>query len=140
MITMRHGWRAASVALIAAAGACSSGAPSVPDTRLWTDDLAFRVSSDPIPPRARERVIYKVVVREKESGRPIERGEGRIYAETKDGAHTWDSLEPGPEPGSYYAHLNFVTSGDWAIGMQFRRDSTQALEKLDWTQEVRAAR
>src|SRR5512133_3025007 len=50
------------------------------DLRQWTDDLTFRISTDPLPPRAREKIIYKVVVQDKESNQPIERGEGRIFA------------------------------------------------------------
>ena len=61
-------------AAIAAASACGQGQPKIPELRFWTDDLAFRVSSDPVPPRARERIVYKVVVRDKESGQPIEGG------------------------------------------------------------------
>jgi hypothetical protein len=33
----------------------------------------------------------------------------------------------------------FLTSGMWAMGVQFRRDSTQVLQRTkDWTQDVRA--
>jgi hypothetical protein len=34
----------------------------------------------------------------------------------------------------------FLTAGEWALGVQFRRDSTQALQRtLDWRQVVRPA-
>ncbi len=124
----------------AATLSCRSGEPKVPDLRFWTDDLAFRVSSEPVPPRARERVVYKVVVRDKETGQPIEGGEGRIFATSMDRQNTWDSFAPGPELGTYYATLRFITAGDWAIAIQFRRDSTKKLERMDWRQEVRNAR
>ena len=110
------------------------------DVRMWTDSLSFRISSDPMPPRARERALFKVVVRDKESGAPIERGEGRLFAMNRDSTQVWDGLEPGPELGTYYATLSFITSGEWAIGLQFRKDSTHAIERMDWMQEVRAAR
>ncbi|MBI2795144.1 MAG: hypothetical protein HYX65_00380 [Gemmatimonadetes bacterium] len=131
---------AASVALLTA-GFCdnASGARNS-DLRSWTDDLAFRISTDPQPPVAREKILYKVIVRDKKSGQPIEAGEGRIFASSKDGANTWDALTPGPEPGSYYGTLNYITAGDWAIAIQFRRDSTQAIQRIDWMQGVRAAR
>jgi len=29
-----------------------------------------------------------------------------------------------------------VTSGDWAIAIRFRRDSTSKLERTDWMQDV----
>ncbi len=132
-------WRVGLVAVATAvAGSCSS--PPNTDMRQWTDDLTFRISNDPTPPRARERITYKVVVRDKGSGQPIEKGEGRIFATSKDGANSWDSFEPGPEPGTYYANMKFITAGAWAVALQFRRDSTQKLERVDWMQEVRAAR
>ena len=46
----------------------------------------------------------------------------------------WNGLLAAPELGTYMTTLNFVTSGDWAIGLQFRR------ERVDWMQTVRAAR
>ena len=118
--------------------ACSGGADSR-DIRQWTDDLAFRISSEPVPPRARERTVYKVIVRDKNTGQPLEGGEGRIFASTRDGAQTWDPLLPGPELGTYYGTLRYVTAGEWAVAIEFRRDSTKKLERMDWIQEVRSA-
>lgn len=126
-------------AIVLALVACGPSQKNT-DLRQWTDDLTFRISTDPLPPRAREKIIYKVVVQDKESNQPIERGEGRIFATSRDGANTWDALEPGPEPGTYYGSLKFITAGDWAVAIQFRRDSTQKLERVDWMQSVRAAR
>jgi hypothetical protein len=104
--------------------------------RMLTDHYTLRILPTPVPPRAREKTRYKVVVRDRKSGQPIEGGEGIIYANTRDGASTWDSFVPGEELGTYYATLNFVVSGEWAIGIRFRRDSTQRLEQVDWMQEV----
>ena len=127
-------------ALVAAAGVAACGpSQKSSDLRQWTDDLTLRISTDPMPPRAREDVLFKVVVQDKESRQPIDRGEGRIFASSRDGASTWDSLEPGPEPGTYYGKLKFITAGDWAIAIQFRRDSTQRLERVDWMQTIRSA-
>ena len=147
---VRGAWRAtrpsspASLALtLAMATRCAAIActPSGPrnDIRQWTEDMMFRISPEPSPPRAREKVRYKVVVLDKESRQPIEHGEGRIFAMNADSARTWDGLAKGPEPGTYYANLNFVTAGQWAIALEFRRDSTRRLERMDWTQDVRAA-
>jgi hypothetical protein len=128
----------AVAASLAALAACGPSQPNT-DVRMWTDDMAFRISTDPLPPRAREPIVYKVVVRDKESGQPIERGEGRIFAMNRDSTRVWDVLAAGPELGTYYATLNFITAGEWAIGLQFRRDSTKALERMDWMQDVRGA-
>jgi hypothetical protein len=110
-----------------------------PPLRLWTNDLAFQVSANPVPPAARQDVIFTVVVHDKNTCKAIEGAEGRVYATSTDRVNTWDGLTPGAQPGTYTARLNFLTSGDWAMGMQFRRDSTTPLETLDWTQSVMAA-
>jgi hypothetical protein len=111
-----------------------------PPLRLWTNDLAFRVSTNPVPPPARQDIVFTVVVHDRNTGKAIEGGEGRVYATSADRVNTWDGLTPGTQPGTYTAKLNFLTSGNWAMGMQFRRDSTAPIETLDnWTQEVMAA-
>jgi hypothetical protein len=131
---------AALLVLVAvAANACGGPGPE-PAYRGFTEHYIVRITSDPVPPRARERTLFKIVVRDKDSDQPIEGGQGIIYAETRDGAKTWDGFEPGPELGTYYATLKFVVAGDWAMGLRFRRDSTQKLEQVDWMQEVRAER
>ncbi len=121
------------------AGSQCGPPPGPPPARFWTDDLAYQVSADPVPPHARENVIFKVVVRDKASGQPIDGGEGRIYATSRDGANAWDGLTRGPQAGTYYGKLQFITAGGWAMGLQFRRDSTRPIQKLDWQQEVGAA-
>ena len=133
-------------AMIAAAviTGCTTRDPQAAlDTRLWTNDLSVRIRLTPRPPYAREDVIVKVVVSDKESGAPVENGEGRIYASSRDSVNIFDGLERGPEPGTYYAKLRFLTAGDWAMGLQFRRDSSQKLQTMDdppWIQSVRNAR
>jgi hypothetical protein len=43
--------------------------------------------------------------------------------------------------GTYRTTLTFVTSGEWAMGIQFRRDSTKVLQRtLDWRQTVLSER
>ena len=78
---------------------CSSRAagpiPRRLDLRLWSDNYAFRVTSDPMPPRALEPIMYRIVVQDKKTGQPIETGEGRIFATSADGANTNDGLEEG---------------------------------------------
>ena len=125
---------AAAIALCAIA-ACEPSPPKT-DIRQWAGGMSFRIGTIPVPPRARETIQYKVVVLDQESRQPIETGEGRIFAMNKDSVKVWDALEYGPEPGTYHAKVSFVTSGNWAIGLEFRRDSLHRLERMDWTQEV----
>jgi hypothetical protein len=124
---------AAGLALL---GAASCGPPRHPELRQGSQSYFFTISSDPIPPRAREDVIYKIQVKDKKTGQPIETGEGRIFANTAEGARTYDGFVKSPEVGTYSAKLNFVTSGQWAVGIQFHSDSTKPLEKTEWMQDV----
>ena len=112
--------------------------PSQPnsDVRQWTDNFAYRISVEPMPPEAMEPAVYKLVVRDRETNQPVENGEGRVFATSRDGANTDDGLAKGNEVGTYYARLYYVISGDWAIAVQFRRDSTARLERADWIQTV----
>lgn len=116
--------------------ACSFERP-VREMRLYTDDFAFRVTFEPMPPRAVNDTRFRVVVRDKESGQPIEGGQGRIFATNEDRHSIDNGLTPGAELGTYYTTLRFVNAGPWAMGLQFRRDSTQRLQRTnDWMQDV----
>lgn len=124
---------------LAALGGCGAPREKATDVRQWTDDLAVRISVDPMPPRAMERIQYKVIVTDKKTNQPIDTGEGRIFATSRDGANTNDGLAKGKEVGTYYGRLFFVTSGDWAIALQFRRDTANRrlpLQRMDWIQTV----
>ena len=105
-------WIPLGAAALAVAGAACDPQPRVPELRSASDTYLFATSSDPVPPRARERTVYKVVVRDKKTRQPIENGEGQVFATSRDGASTWDGLEPAPEIGTYYGKLRFVTAGD----------------------------
>ena len=108
-----------------------------PHQRMYTDDLVIQLWMDPAPPRALEQIQFRIVVRDKETGEPVEGGEGRIFATNEDRKNIYNGLEKAPELGTYTTKLMFVTSGPWAVGMQFRRDSTKVLQRLqDWMQEV----
>ena len=89
-----------------------------------------------MPPEAQKPAVYKLVVLDRKTKQPVEQGEGRIFATSRDGANTDDGLAKGKEIGTYYARLYYVISGDWAIAVQFRRDSTARLERADWIQSV----
>jgi hypothetical protein len=123
------------LAALALTGACGGETGPRP-LRQMTESYLFTISPDQSPPRAREDILYKILVRDRESRQPIDAGEGQIFANNRDGASTWDGLTKGPELGTYYGRLNFVTSGEWAIAIRFRRDSTAKLERTDWMQDV----
>ena len=112
------------------------GPPRRPEIRQGSKTYLFNITSDPIPPHAREDVIYTVTVRDRESGQPIDNGEGRIFANTLEGARTYDGFTKAPAVGTYTAKLRFVAAGQWAIGIQFHSDSTKPLEKTEWMQDV----
>jgi hypothetical protein len=123
-----------TIGLLVAGADC--GAPRRPEIRQGSKSYVFNITSDPIPPHAREDVIYTITVRDRENNQPIDNGEGRIFANTLEGARTWDGFTKAPAVGTYTAKLRFVASGQWAIGIQFHSDSTKPLEKTEWMQDV----
>jgi len=127
-------------ALVLSVASCGSS-PKALENRLWSDNYAFRVTVDPVPPRALEPAVYRIVVSDKKTGQPIETGEGRIFATSADRANTSDGLKKEKELGTYSGRLFFATSGDWAAAIQFRRekDPRMPLERVDWIQTVRPA-
>lgn len=137
-IKRTNAWRLAGLAA-AIAAATSCGPPPDPSlVRLWTDDFEINVTSDVSPPRALERITYTVVVRDKKTQEPIADGEGRIFATNADGKNTSNGFTYGPEVGTYRTTMTYVTAGEWAIGLQFRPDSTVPLQRThDWRQTVR---
>jgi hypothetical protein len=133
--------RSALVITLAVFAASCGGSPKANELRLWSDSYAFRVTMDPMPPRALEPIVYRVVVRDKKTGQPIETGEGRIFATSADRANSNDGFKKEKELGTYSGRLFFATTGDWAAAIQFRRDKDprMPLERVDWIQGVRAA-
>ena len=131
--------RAGAVLLLAVVGSCSRSEKQ-PGISLRSPSYVFTVSADPSPPAAREAILFKVVVRDRKTSEPIENGEGRIFATSRDVVNVWDSFTLAPELGTYYGKLQFITAGDWAVAIQFRRDSTARLERVDWMQDVRPER
>ncbi len=128
----------AFVALMTAALTSCGSNPKALELRLWSDSYAFRVTVDPMPPRALEPIVYRIVVQDKKTGQPIETGEGRIFATSADRANTSDGLKKEKELGTYSGRLFFATSGDWAAALQFRREQNprMPLERVDWIQTV----
>lgn len=116
--------------------ACGPSADKPAGFRQRSETYTFRVSSNVTPPAAREPIEYTVVILDRESGQPVENGEGQLFAQHRSGKKTYDGLAPAPEAGTYRATVSYLLAGEWAVGIRFRRDSTAALERIDWMQEV----
>ena len=133
---MRVALMVATLAAGAAFAACAPREPRQRELRMISPNYAFTIMSSQSPPHAREAILYKVVVRDRDSRQPIETGEGQIYANNIERSSTWDGFAKGAELGTYYGKLNFVTAGTWAVAIRFRRDSLHPLEKVEWIQDV----
>jgi hypothetical protein len=120
-----------------AVAACGPADPPT-DQRGWTDDFEFRIHADVVPPRAEEATHYTITVKDKKTRQPVVNGQGRIFATNADRHTIADGFVYGPEVGTYHATLTFLTAGEWAMGVQFRADSTLPLQRtLDWRQMIR---
>jgi hypothetical protein len=128
------------VAVLAAVVGCGPSAEQSAGFRQRSESYTFRVASEPSPPAAREPIEYTIVILDRETGRPVENGEGQLFAQNITGKKTYDALAPAPEAGTYKATVSYLLAGEWAVGIRFRRDSTAALERIDWMQEVVAER
>ena len=142
MGTTRQNWIRATgmpIAIFAAcvvAGSCDRSEAKQLEMHYITKDYSFTITPSETQPHARADITYKIFIRDRDTREPIQNGEGQIYANNREGARTWDGFTYGPEVGTYYGKLNFVTSGLWAVGFRFRRDSLHPLEKQEWMQEV----
>jgi hypothetical protein len=120
--------------------ACDAGTPPKNELRFKTDEFVIRVSPEQRPTRALEPTYWRVVVNDIKTGAPIQGGEGRIFATNRDSKTVANGLSETGELGTYRTNLMFVTAGMWAMGLQFRRDSTKALQRTeDWTQDIMMA-
>ena len=119
---------------------CDAGAPPRNELRLRTEEFTIRVSPETRPTRALEPIYWRVVVHDTKTGLPIAGGQGRIFGTNRDRKTVANGLEATAELGTYRSNLMFVTAGMWAMAIQFRRDSTQVLQKTpDWTQDILSA-
>jgi len=142
MGTTRRSWArvtAVTAAVLAAcvvASSCGQSEATPREMHYYTKEYSFTITPSEAPPHARGDIVYKFFIRDRDTREPIQNGEGQIYANNREGAKTWDGFTYGPEVGTYYGKLNFVTSGLWAVGFRFRRDSLHPLEKQEWMQDV----
>ena len=91
-MTTRARWTGSLAAGLVLAGSLSCGPPRKPELRQGTESYWFTITSDPIPPRAREDIIYSIVVKDRKTNQPLDLGEGRIFANTREGARTYARL------------------------------------------------
>jgi hypothetical protein len=124
------------ILMMACVASCGPSECKSPTLCQITPSYRFSITPSVSPPRAREAILYKVVVHDRENGQPIETGEGQIYASNEERSSTWDGFTKARELGTYYGKLNFVTAGLWAVAIRFRRDSLHPLEKTEWYQDV----
>jgi len=138
LISRGNAARVAALALVAFASASCGPNVRALDNRQWSDSFAFRITVNPSPPHDIDDATYKIVVQDKKTSEPIEVGQGRIFATNKEDQriNTDDGLEKGKEVGTYYGRLRFPVTGEWAVAVQFRRDSSSNLERVDWIQTV----
>ena len=140
MRARRFGRAVALVVAGAFSAGCDAGRPPLGELRLRTEDFTIRVSPETRPTRALEPITWRVVIHDTETGLPIQGGQGRIFGTNKDMKTVANGLEETGELGTYRSNLMFVTAGLWAMAVQFRRDSTQILQKTqDWTQDILSA-
>ncbi|GAB1341066.1 hypothetical protein MASR1M101_01930 [Gemmatimonas sp.] len=139
----RARWLGVAVVAVAAgafSAGCDAGRRPIRELRFRTDSFVIRVSPETMPTRALEPVYWRVVVHDRDSGAPIQGGQGRIFATNKDMKTVSNGFSETGELGTYRSNLMFVTAGMWAMAIQFRRDSTQELQKTqDWTQDILSA-
>jgi len=137
--------RVCAVFLLAVIGgvnvaACGSGTAPLNELRFVTDSFVVRVMVESKPTRALEPTYWRVIVNDVHTGKPIQGGQGRVFATNKDRKTVANGLEETGELGTYRTNLMFVTAGMWAMGLQFRADSTKALQRTqDWTQDILSA-
>jgi hypothetical protein len=119
--------------------ACDAGTPPKYELKFVTDSFSVRISPESRPTRALEPVYWHVTIHDRKTGTPIQGGQGRIFATSKDKKTISNGLEETGELGTSRTHLMYVTAGLWAHGLQFRRDSTLPLQRTeDWTQDILA--
>lgn len=127
---------AALLALGAALAACGPQKSGPVGMHYFTKSYTFDIQPTQAPPHAREPITYTITILDRDTRQPIENGEGQIYANNAEGSRTWDGFANGKAVGSYVGTISYVTSGLWAVGMRFRRDSLHPLEKIEWMQDV----
>jgi len=120
--------------------ACAADKRPRGELRMKTESFAILISPETRPTRALEPIYWNVVVHDRETGTPIQGGQGRIFATSKDRKSIANGLEETGQLGTYRTNLMYVTAGMWAMAMEFRRDSTLPLQRTeDWTQDILSA-
>jgi hypothetical protein len=115
----------------------SCGAPHRSgELRQGTISYKFDITTPNVPPVAGDDVSYVIVVRDRDTGQPIETGEGRIFARAA--VRVAGTFVKAPEVGQYIGMVRFPSAGGWEVGIRFRDQPVKALELTQWSQYVRS--
>jgi hypothetical protein len=129
-----------SLTALVGLSACEGNTRPPGELRFVTETYVIRIYPETRPTKALEQITWRAIVHDRASGTPIQGGQGRIFATSKDRKSIANGLEATDELGTYRTKLMYVTAGLWAHAMEFRADSTQKLQRTeDWTQDVLTA-
>jgi hypothetical protein len=127
--------------LLASAFSVACASDRLPgEINVRREGLRLRISAETLPPKAMDKVIFRVVVTDEKTGEPIHGGQGTVWGRNKDYHEISNGLLEAAELGTYETNLTFITAGVWQLGVLFRRDSTHPYASVNWTQEVGAPR
>jgi hypothetical protein len=123
---------------------CGPGTSSG-EIRGTSEGMRFSITADSLPPHAMDDITWRVTVVDAKTGQPIEGGQGKIWARTRqvggrDSHDSGEGLEPAPELGTYLGDVQYIAAGSWQMGVQFRRDSTKPFGQINWQQDVLRAK
>jgi hypothetical protein len=127
------------LAVCVISAACASDSPPG-EINVRREGLRLRITAETLPPKAMDKVIFRVVVTDEKTGEPVHGGQGSVWGRNKDYHEISNGLAEAAALGTYETDLTFITAGVWHLGVLFRRDSTQPYASVNWTQEVRAPR
>ena len=125
----------AILAALVAASSCDGSAKS--QLRQGTTSYRFDIISPAGLPVAHDSLTYVIFVRDRNTGQPIENGEGRIFARA--GAVVAGTFAKAPQVGQYIGRLELPSAGGWVVSIRFRDRAAKELELTQWVQEVRSA-
>src|SRR5438094_8454486 len=95
----------AIIVAVCAISSCGRSEAQQREMYRITKSYVFTIVPSEAPPHARDDIMYKVFIRDRDTREPIQNGEGQIYSSDSTGRQTWDGLTYGPEVGTHRATL-----------------------------------